>query len=143
MLPFQIYDYGDESQWEHIALEGLNWLPNRIYRDPSNSKDSIKRVIVIHSPLSQSTSLIVNNEQGEANECKENTTNPLLMNEMDNSIKSVQDMSKSCSDRSTTDLEFLYGMQLLLGCMRESSDDWGNTRRPSIYSRVFNVRYEI
>ena len=113
---FQVYDYGDESQWEDIALEGLDWLPNRIYRDSSITNRSIKRVIVIHSPLTNSQQHAIKSEQ--------DTNDPLL----DNSVEGVE-----------KDPEFLYGMQLLLGYIRDSVDD--NTgHQSSIYNRVFNVR---
>ena len=115
---FQVYDYGDESQWEDIALEGLDWLPKRIYRDPSNMNGSIKRVIVIHSPLPLA------NSQQHAIKGEQDTNDPLL----DNSVEGVE-----------KDPEFLYGMQLLLGYIRDSVDD--NTgHQSSIYNRVFNVR---
>ena len=133
---FQVYDYGDESQWEDIALEGLDWLPKRIYRDPSNVNDSIKRVIVIHSPLPLANSHAIKNER--AND--QDTKYPLLGNSDEGVEKWAQ--GSPCGDnRVTTDPEFLYGMQLLLGCIRESVDDSAG-HQSSIYSRVFNVRYE-
>ena len=110
----------------------MNWLPKRIYRDPSNINDSIKRVIVIHSPLPLTNSHAIKNEQDEAN-----TSDPLL----DNSVGVEKWLQGSGSDhRVTTDPEFLYGMQLLLGCIQESVEN--NPGHQSIYSRVFNVRYD-
>lgn len=138
----QVHDYGDESQWEDIAVEGLDWLPNRICRNPSDN-DSVKRVIVIHSPLPSFISQISKNEQNPDEDLDGSTSDPLLTKEMDDSIERMQQMLQPqgfCGDRRfTTDQEFLYGMQLLLGTTRDS-DYCASPRHQSIYSRVFNVR---
>ncbi len=153
MHSIKVYDYGDESQWEEIALEGLDWLPNRICKN-SMTNDFVKRVIVIHSPLQPINQITKNEqEQDEDNDEDKENTSPLLINEMCDSVESVQkilklqpreSLSNNADQPLSIDQEFFYGMQLLLGCMRESGDDCTNAGyQRSLYSRVFNVRYEI
>ena len=110
---------------EMKASVGLDWLPKRIYRDPSNINDSLKHVIVIHSPLTNSQQHAIKNEQD---------TNDTLL---DNSVEGVDKWLQGSCPRKTTDPEFLYGMQRYT---RESVDDNTDIKVSTIACLTFGTK---
>jgi len=89
----KVYDYGDESQAEEMAIEGVEWIPNRIHR--SNA-----RVVVVYSQ--------------EALRCQRF----LQCSRKDNSQSTIaEEKTLLLGEYESIDCDFVYGMQLLLGSM--------------------------
>lgn len=143
----QVYDYGDETQWEEISIEGLDWLPNRIYGN-QETNGCFNRVIVIHSPLHPQ----IREEKILENDGDMECLNPLIIEQVPGAMARRRcHRHRNGHFSSTIDHEFLYGMQLLKGCIRESGDSCVNVEKQqhsqqhsqqsaSLYRRVFNVR---
>lgn len=137
----QIYDYGDEAQWEEMAIEGVDWLPNRICCCRMEDRN-LKRVIVIHSPRQQACSRLIEME------LEKNSHKPEKLHTSGESNSEVKPAFNGTSfsnigntNYQTDDKDFLYGMQILLSCLRESCSSSNEEKQPcSLYRRVFNVR---
>lgn len=135
----QVYDYGDETQWEEMSIEGLDWLPNRIHGNHL-AGGGFNRVVVIHSPLQSKSRKENRNENEKDVEC----THPLIIDKVPDSMVSIPRNGSYSS--MTTDHEFLYGMQLLKNCLHEFGDtcvdaeQQQHSQSASLYRRVFNVR---
>lgn len=133
-----------------MAVEGLDWLPNRIYGNLTTNR-SMARIIVIHSPVESiysSTDKCMQNKLDRNSE-DDSSTSPLLnykMNESEENKEPSKFQSNELlieNNHTAADHEFLYGMQLLQSSMRETVDHWKNTEgnySSSLYKRVFNVR---
>lgn len=134
-----MYDYGDEAQWEEMAIEGVDWLPNRICSCRMEDRN-LKRIIVIHSPRQQACSRLIEMELEKSSlngEKSHVSGKPLKMKE-GNGIYLGNVANENCH---TEDRDFLYGMQILLSCLRESCSRVDDEKQPcSLYTRVFNVR---
>lgn len=144
----KVYDYGDETQWEEMSIEGLDWLPNRIYGN-QETNGCFNRVIVIHSPLQPQ----IREEKRLENDGDMECLNPLIIEQVPEAMaRRRYHRHRNGHFSSTIDHEFLYGMQLLKGCIRESGDSCVNVEKQqhsqqhsqqsaSLYRRIFNVRY--
>lgn len=141
----QICDCRDGNQKEDISLEGLEWLSSRTgSRNPSD-RDSLKRVIVIHSPLQPIISKITKNKETRDKEDlknKKDTSDPLLTKEIKDSDGLHQEMLQPQGSHSVTDLATDEKLQLLLDCIRATSNDCARAKHQGIHGHVFTLGYE-
>lgn len=101
----------------------------------------MKRVIVIHSPRQQACSRLIEMELEKSCQNREDdalTSDGLRKINEENaaSLGNIGSVNYHTDDR-----DFLYGMQILLSCLRESCSNIDEEKQPcSLYRRVFNVR---
>lgn len=116
-MNFQVYDYGDEAQWEEIATEGVEWLPNRIR--------TATRVVVVHS----NTKTISISSEEESDQEKQGERGRLLKVYNSSELVGIDDSMIMPNG----DPDFIFGMQLL----QCNLTAW----HQQVYQRVLNVRF--
>jgi len=115
----KVYDYGDEAQWEEIAIEGVEWLPNRIR--------TATRVVVVHS----NTKTISISSEEESDQEKQGERGRLLKVYNSSELVGIDDSMIVPNG----DPDFIFGMQLL----QCNLTAW----HQQVYQRVLNVRCVI
>lgn len=132
-----MYDYGDEAQWDDVATEGVDWLPHRIF---GSQGEEGCRVVVIHS--TQPTTTTPPDVPMSEREVRLDDDEEAVRQQPDETCRMLGDQSTILAPPirdQTTDRDYLYGMQLLLGCVRGSATNNGDV---SLYKKIFNARYD-
>jgi hypothetical protein len=118
-MTMKVYDYGDEAQWEEVATEGVEWLPNRIR--------CATRVVVVHSNIK---TISISSEE-ESDQEKQEESGRLLKVYDSSELVGIDDSRVMPNG----DPDFIFGMQLVQCNL--------TTWHEQVYQRVLNVRYVI